>query len=167
MYALQDYIGEDVLDAALAKFIARRVQGAPVPRRTRVRRRAPRGDAAGVPPPHRGPVRDHHALREPRDERHIREAARRKYDVAIDVHAKKIRASDLGAETEIPLDDFIDVGVLDKDGKVLALERERSRRRCELHAGVDAEPAKAGIDPLNKLIDRMPDDNVMRVEKRD
>ena len=31
---------------------------------------------------------------------------------------------------------------------------------------VDAEPAKAGIDPLNKLIDRLPSDNVVRVEKQ-
>lgn len=27
-------------------------------------------------------------------------------------------------------------------------------------------PAQAGIDPLNKLIDRNPDDNVIRVEKQ-
>src|SRR5438105_7524235 len=30
---------------------------------------------------------------------------------------------------------------------------------------VDKEPAKAGIDPLNKLIDRVPDDNVVKVER--
>ncbi len=29
---------------------------------------------------------------------------------------------------------------------------------------VDEKPAKAGIDPLNKLIDRSPDDNVISVE---
>jgi hypothetical protein len=29
---------------------------------------------------------------------------------------------------------------------------------------VDQLPAKAGIDPANKLIDRNPDDNVMKVE---
>jgi hypothetical protein len=31
---------------------------------------------------------------------------------------------------------------------------------------VDAAPAKAGIDPMNKLVDRLPDDNVVRVEER-
>jgi ABC-2 type transport system permease protein len=31
---------------------------------------------------------------------------------------------------------------------------------------VDKLPAKAGIDPLNKLIDRNPDDNVVKVEKK-
>jgi hypothetical protein len=29
---------------------------------------------------------------------------------------------------------------------------------------VKGEPAKAGIDPLNKLIDRLPDDNTISVE---
>jgi hypothetical protein len=31
---------------------------------------------------------------------------------------------------------------------------------------VDKQPAQAGIDPLNKLIDRNPEDNVVKVEKR-
>jgi len=30
---------------------------------------------------------------------------------------------------------------------------------------VDKLPTKAGIDPLNKLIDRNPEDNVVKVEK--
>jgi len=29
---------------------------------------------------------------------------------------------------------------------------------------VEGRPAKAGIDPLNKLIDRKPEDNVIKVE---
>jgi ABC-2 type transport system permease protein len=31
---------------------------------------------------------------------------------------------------------------------------------------VNRTPAKAGIDPLNKLIDRKPDDNLIQVEKQ-
>jgi aminopeptidase N len=169
MYALQDYIGEDVLDAALAKFIAR----------TKFR-----------PPPYTDARAFVDALREatPPEYPHLIEdlfetitlfenhathatyakRADGKYDVAIDVQAKKIRASDLGVETEIPLDDFIDVGVLDKDGKVLAIEREKiTSNDASFTLTVDSEPAKAGIDPLNKLIDRMPDDNVMKVSKKE
>jgi hypothetical protein len=58
------------------------------------------------------------------------------------------------------------VGVVDKDGKVLALERKKiDAPESRFTLTVDAEPAKAGIDPLNKLIDRMPDDNLTQVEK--
>ena len=159
MYALQDYIGEDVLDAALAKFVAKtKFRAPPYPDAPDVRRRASRSDAPGVPAPHRGSCS--------RPSRSTRTARRRprtskrpdgKYDVTIDVHAKKLRAAELGAETEIPIDDFIDVGVLDKDGKVLALERKKiTTADASFTLTVDAEPAKAGIDPLNKLIDRMP-----------
>jgi hypothetical protein len=31
---------------------------------------------------------------------------------------------------------------------------------------VDKLPAQAGIDPILKLIDRNPDDNVMKIEKQ-
>jgi hypothetical protein len=31
---------------------------------------------------------------------------------------------------------------------------------------VDSIPAKAGIDPVDKLIDRNPDDNVISVKER-
>ena len=35
----------------------------------------------------------------------------------------------------------------------------------EFTALVDKRPAKAGVEPLNKLIDRKPDDNTVAVEK--
>jgi hypothetical protein len=35
----------------------------------------------------------------------------------------------------------------------------------EFEVTVDREPARAGIDPYNKLIDRKPDDNVVAVER--
>jgi ABC-2 type transport system permease protein len=48
-----------------------------------------------------------------------------KYDVTIEVAGTRSPRDRAGAETEVPMADFIDVGVLDKDGKVLALEREK------------------------------------------
>jgi ABC-2 type transport system permease protein len=35
----------------------------------------------------------------------------------------------------------------------------------EFEVTVDQQPARAGIDPYNKLIDRNPDDNVITVNK--
>jgi ABC-2 type transport system permease protein len=167
MYALQDYIGEDVLDAALAKFIARyKFQPPPYPD-------APTFVAAlreATPPEYPHLIEDLFETITLFENRatHATYARRAdgKYDVTVDVRAKKLRADDRGAETEIPIDDYIDVGVLDKEGNVLALERKRIETpESRFTLTVDAEPAKAGIDPLNKLIDRMPDDNVTKVEK--
>ena len=67
------------------------------------------------------------------------------------------------------LDDWIDVGVFgekDKDtppeGKLLSLEKHHVSAATEkLEIVVDQEPKKAGIDPFNKLIDRIPDNNIV------
>ena len=59
------------------------------------------------------------------------------------------------------------MGVLDAQGNYLYLQKHKiEKERTELTLVVDKLPAKAGIDPLNKLIDRDPEDNVVKVEKR-
>ena len=78
--------------------------------------------------------------------------------------AKKRIADDQGKEADAPLADLIDVGVLDEDGEPLALERKRiTAEETTFSLVVDRKPAKAGIDPLNKLIDRRPNDNTVAV----
>lgn len=167
MYALQDYIGEDAVNRALAKFVARwKFQGPPYPD-------APMLVAAlrdETPAEYRYLIEDLFetiTLYENRAKRatYVKRADGQ-YDVTIEVAARKLRATELGAETEVPLADFIDVGVLDEGGKVLALEREKiDEATATFTLTVASLPAKAGIDPMNELIDRMPDDNVVKVEE--
>jgi hypothetical protein len=89
-----------------------------------------------------------------------------KFEVKLKVAAKKVRAGELGEEKEVPLADWIDIGVLDKDGKPLYMVKHKiERNETEFTIPVDRQPAKAGIDPLNKLVDRKPDDNVIAVSK--
>ena len=91
-----------------------------------------------------------------------------KYEVKLKVAAKKIRAGELGEEKEVPLADWIDIGVLDAKGKPLYMvKRKIDRHEMEFTINVDAAPAKAGIDPWNKLVDRKPDDNAMNVSKNE
>ena len=90
-----------------------------------------------------------------------------KYVVRLAVDSLKFRADGSGVETEIPIDDWIDIGVFgdeDEDGpeegKLLALEKRRINSSSSvLEIVVDEEPKKVGIDPFNKLIDRNPDNN--------
>jgi hypothetical protein len=89
-----------------------------------------------------------------------------KYKVALTVKAKKLRADTLGVETEIPINDWIDVGVLGKDEKELYLKKYKlNQPEMVFEIVVDEEPVEAGIDPYVKLIDRNPDDNMRKVEK--
>lgn len=90
-----------------------------------------------------------------------------KYRVDLNVEAHKFRADSKGQDHEIPVNDFIDIGVLDADGHYLYLQREKmTQEKNQYSVTVDKLPAHAGIDPLLKLIDRSPDDNVIKVEKK-
>ena len=54
-----------------------------------------------------------------------------------------------------------------KDEKLLYMKREKfnSTDRRTFTILVDREPSRAGIDPYNKLIDRISDDNTIDVTK--
>ena len=94
------------------------------------------------------------------------EVAGGKFEVKVTAKVRKVEASGTGTETPQKLADWMDVGVLDEDGKPLYLEKVQvTKEDVEFTALVDRLPAKAGVDPLNKLIDRKPDDNTVAVEK--
>jgi ABC-2 type transport system permease protein len=94
-----------------------------------------------------------------------------KYDVELTVEAKKVRADGKGNETPARLDDWIDIGVFGKEKKgrkeeetVLYLQKHRlSQPTTTFHLVVDKLPVEAGIDPLNKLVDRDSKDNRKKV----
>jgi ABC-2 type transport system permease protein len=95
-----------------------------------------------------------------------RAASNGKYEVKLKVVARKVKAGELGEEKDAPLADWVDIGVLDAKGKPLYLAKHRiAQRESEFTLTVDQTPAKAGIDPWNKLIDRKPDDNTITVTK--
>lgn len=82
------------------------------------------------------------------------------------IEARKYHADGRGQERAVPLHDLVDIGVLDDDGHFLYLQRQKiEQEKGEFDLTVDKRPAKAGIDPLIKLIDRNPEDNVIPVEK--
>jgi len=89
-----------------------------------------------------------------------------KYLVHLVIEARKYHADGRGQERAVPLHDLVDIGVLDDDGHFLYLQRRKiEQEKGEFDLTVDKRPAKAGIDPLIKLIDRNPEDNVIPVEK--
>jgi ABC-2 type transport system permease protein len=93
-----------------------------------------------------------------------------KYDVTIDVEARKFKADPKGNETEVGLNDWIEIGAfakLEKNkkyGKTLYRERIHLTSNKSTHTfTVDELPDQAGIDPFMLLIDRIPDDNLKKV----
>ncbi|HEY1656761.1 MAG TPA: M1 family aminopeptidase [Candidatus Sulfotelmatobacter sp.] len=90
-----------------------------------------------------------------------------KYQVHLTVEAQKIRADGRGQEHSVPVNDWIDMGVLDAKGNFLYLQKQKiDQEKSDFTIMVDKLPAEAGIDPLGKLITRNPDDHVIAVKKR-
>lgn len=92
------------------------------------------------------------------------------YDVTIEVETRKFKADAKGNETEVGVNDWIEIGAFAKPegdkkyGKTLYRERLHLTNNRSRHTfRVDALPYEAGVDPFVLLIDRVPDDNVKRV----
>jgi aminopeptidase N len=90
------------------------------------------------------------------------------YEVTFDIVAKKLRADSAGRETETPMEDFVEIGVFGPAGGGLdepySVQRHRIRSgRQTIRVTVPREPARVGIDPFRKLIERDRDDNIIEV----
>jgi ABC-2 type transport system permease protein len=93
-----------------------------------------------------------------------------KYDVTIKVEAQKFKADAKGNETEVPVNDYVDIGAFAKPAKGKkygdTLYRERvhiTQKDSTFTFTTPSLPDKAGIDPFDLLIDRIPDDNTKAV----
>jgi ABC-type transport system involved in multi-copper enzyme maturation permease subunit len=95
-----------------------------------------------------------------------------KYDVVIEYEAAKRESDGVGRETQLAMNDWIEVGVFsrgpdeeERSEKPLYLERQHiTQGRGTIRVTVDEMPYDVGFDPYNKLIDRMPDDNRKTVD---
>jgi hypothetical protein len=95
-----------------------------------------------------------------------------RWDVTLEVEARKLHADGKGQETEAPLAETFDVGLFSVEpgregydkSSVLLLERLPVRSgRQTLRLVVDQPPKFAGVDPFNKWVDRNSDDNLKEV----
>ncbi len=165
LYALQDAVGETAISAAISAFLERwHFAGPPYARSVDLL-----AEFRRVTPPALQPlIGDLFETITLYDLRAVHATSTRlpdgRYEVDVRVTAKQIRADGSGNESEVPMAAPVDIGVLDKSGAVLGIEKHT------VHSGenrfkliVDQQPASAGIDPLAKLIDRDIHDNVVAV----
>lgn len=166
LYLLQDQLGEERVNAVLRDFLRRHGGQETSPDAAALvaslRAVAPPGKAYLVHDLFEAIV-----LYENRaDSASARRRADGKYEVTLRASAAKVRAGG-PVEQELPLADNIEFGVDDSDGRPLARERRLVRERAQVVTFVvDALPARAGIDPDYKLIDKKPTDNMVPVDNR-
>ncbi len=176
MYTLADYIGEDKVDLALQNFLmqyryanANSQVDTPYPD-TRML-----VDAlmAQTPPDLRYLVDDGFNRIVLYDNKAISATSEKtsdgKYKVTLNVQARKVQADGNGVESPMPLADYVDIGVFTgkkDEEKPLYMKKEKLTQEHQTFTiVVDQQPTRAGIDPYNKLIDRIADDNMIDVTK--
>jgi ABC-type transport system involved in multi-copper enzyme maturation permease subunit len=165
MYALQDFIGEDSVNSALKRLINDwndRTDLYPTTKAFNQRIREVTPDSLQYL------ITDMFetiTLFENKAEEITYSSIGDEYEVTLKLNSRKLRADSVGNETEIPINDWIDIGVftMDSEGEdsLVYLKKHRlTNTESEIILKINSEPSKAGIDPINKLIDRHPDDNV-------
>lgn len=176
LYGLADFIGEDKLNLALHNFLMQY-------------RYANASDAQDIPyPDTRQFVAALRAQTPPEYQYYITDAFEnivlydnkaltatyvqtpdKKYKVTLTVQARKFKSDGSGNQTPMPINDYIDIGIFtgNKDHeKPLYLQKQKfTQEKQTFNIVVEQVPTRAGIDPINKLIDRISDDNTIDVSK--
>lgn len=176
MYALQDYIGEEKVNLALRNFLKDWQYPGP--------------DSKNKRYPTSNDLLKYFKEQTPDSLKHIitdmfetitlfenkadnvsyKQLKDKTYEVTIKTISEKFRADSSGNEKPIAINDWIDVGVYGKDAKgqdkLLYLQKRKiSKKENTFTIIVKEEPKKAGIDPINKLIDRHSEDNTKPATK--
>ncbi|MDQ4099775.1 MAG: ABC transporter permease, partial [Chloroflexota bacterium] len=93
------------------------------------------------------------------------------WQVTLDVRARKVVVDEAGVETEVPMDDWVEVGVFgpaeegEESGEPLYLQKHRIRSGEQtITVTVPRKPGYAGIDAYHLLIDLEMGDNIEEVK---
>lgn len=97
----------------------------------------------------------------------LKELGNGQYEVTIQVESKKLKGDSMGKETEVPVNDWIEIGAFAKPEKGKKYGKTLYRERIKMDSGaktftftVNEKPDKAGIDPFSIFVDRNPEDNL-------
>jgi len=171
LYYLKEMIGEDKVNAALRKLIKQYAYNAPpYPTSWAL------VDALSeqTPPQYQYLIKDLFEDITLFSNRTLDATARRrpdgKYDVTLNIEAHKFKADAKGNETEVPVNDWIDIGAFAKPekgrkyGRTLYRDRTHITQTHSSYTFTTGElPVQAGVDPFLLLVDRIPDDNTKKV----
>ena len=168
MYALKDYIGEDSVNSALKRYI-KKVAFQNPPYTTskefvaNMKLSTPDSmqyvikDLFEDITVYENYVKDLKSVKQPNG----------KYKVTLTVGSAKFKADSLGKSKAVAVNDWMDIGIFTqqdvngkKTDKELLLQKIKMDKPVKtFEFMVDKEPVSAGLDPYNKLIDRIPDNN--------
>jgi aminopeptidase N len=162
MYALQDYIGEDRVNAALRALVGKYGRrGPPYPTTRDLYREL----QAVTPDSLQGLLEDMVATITLWDlsatSARASQTATGEYRVTLDVQAAKVRSDSVGNDSTVAMNDPVEIGVFaearpgERVGAPLYLGKHRIRSgQQSITVTVPSRPSRAAVDPYHKLITR-------------
>ena len=175
MYALRDYLGEEKLNGILADYIRDvAFKGPPYTSSTELIQKIKKETPDSLKYIINDMFTNITLYENKVVEAKYQKTEDNRYRVTLTVDAKKfrVRPDGLGTENETGINDYIDIGVfsgrpdnnISPGKKVLYLEKHKKMKpETRIEIMVDEIPWQAGIDPYNKLIDKVPDNNIRKV----
>ncbi|WP_422860211.1 M1 family aminopeptidase [Flagellimonas sp. S174] len=167
LFALQDYIGEDKVNAAMKSLLEEyKYKGPPYPSsHDFLRHLEPQ-----VPDSLKYLINDWFKKIIVYDNRlkdaHYTKLDNNKYAVTLEIESVKNESDSFGNESEVAIDDWIDVGFfMDDDEEQLYQQRRLKfdKEKTSVTILLDSLPVKAAIDPRHLLIDRRYSDNIKAI----
>jgi len=171
-FALQDYISEDSVNAAFRRFNKEwRFKDAPYPTSADLLKEIRKVTPDSMQYIIHDMFETITLFENKTDSATYHEINENQFEVSLNVSAEKVRADSTGIETEIPINDWIDIGVYGKniagkDSLIYLKKHKITKKENDFRIMVSSKPRKAGIDPLHKLIDRHSDDNTKGLVKK-
>jgi ABC-2 type transport system permease protein len=151
LYAMRESIGKERIDAALRRLFEKYRSGTPpLPTSMDLYREL----QAVTPDQFRSLLEDlfqRNTFWDLKTERATaQQTAAGAWQVTLDVQARKVVVDEAGVETEVPMDDWLEVGVFDAGELYLQKHRIRSGKQT-ITVTVPQKPARTGIDPRHLL----------------
>lgn len=172
MYYLKEMIGEAAVNKSLKSFLERfRYQEPPYPTSNDVIVEFRRNTPDSLQYIIKDLFEDMTLFQNKTMEADMKKLPNGKYEVTIQTESQKFKADELGKESEVELNDWIEIGALAKpEGKKMSkiLYRQRhkiNKKQNSFTFTLDEKPDKVGIDPNFYLIDRMPEDNLKDIKE--
>ena len=172
MHALSEYIGADQVDAALRRLFAAHASGTPpLPTTLDLYREL----QAVTPASLHSLLHDLFAANTfwelETTQATAVQTAEGTWQVTLDVRARKVVVDAAGIESDVPMDDWVEIGVFAPQEKGDEPDQPPYRQKHRLRSGeqtivvtVPRKPTRAGVDPNDLLIDLKTDDNIKRVK---
>jgi hypothetical protein len=153
LYAVREYIGKEPVDEALRQLFEKHRSGIPpLPTSMDLYREL----QAVTPDQFQYLLKDlfeRNTIWELKTERATaQQIGDANWQVTLDVRARKAVVDEAGVETEVPMDDWLEVGVFDEGEPALQKFRIRSGKQT-ITVTVPHKPVRAGIDPRHLLSD--------------